>query len=359
MVETVRPLLRINRPLPGSWLYLARGCWLLLASLTIVALIFGSIHIYEVNSNICAPVRKPACLPLEPLGLTHLSEHGLAFYTLASVLTIAIPWTVMGWLIFIRKSETVAELLMSLGLATGWASGLNSNNIRYAFFDAVSSWPQLLPLGIVCVYLVSFASQATVVVIAYLIPDGRLVARWSVWLTLVWFLQVASNTLYLYPFELLQGPLLETLDKAFSLLAPLLVIFTIWFKYRFIADELSKMQLRTIFPSTLALAGTYALFSAWTIVIWSGGDTGVNTLRFSSHIVQSGVQSVCAAWFALAVGVAVLRYNLCEANLFVSRTLIYGGLSLGLMTVYLLVIFGAGSFLGMTDNFWLSLLTTA
>ena len=134
---TFRPLLGINVPLRGSWLYAARGCWVSLASLTIVVLIFGSAHIYEENSYVCTPVRKLDCLPLEAPELANFSQHGLALYLVVTVLITAVPWMLMGWLVFIRKADTVAELLMSLGLATGWASGLSSNNVPFNFFDVV------------------------------------------------------------------------------------------------------------------------------------------------------------------------------------------------------------------------------
>ncbi len=359
MATTVRPPLGINRPLQGRGLCIAKGCWVVLVGLTMVALILGSVHIYEETSHACTPFRKPYCLLLENLGLANFSQNGLAFYLLACIFIIAVPWLVMGWLVFIRKSETVADLLMSLGLATGWASDLSSNNIRFAFFDAVSSWPQLLPLGLVCVYLVGFVSQATVVVLAYLIPDGRFPARWSLWLALIWFLHMALNTLYRYPFGLLQSPLFETLDRALSLLAPLSVLFTLWFRYRFVADERSKRQLRAILPSTAALAGTYAVSMVWGLFIWYGQDIGVNTLRFGLHLAQSGVQSVCAAWFAVSVGLAILRYNLFDVNLYLSRALVYGSLSLGLLGVYLLVTFGLQSSLGVEQNIWISAPTTA
>lgn len=361
MATTVRPPLGINRPLQGRGLYIAKGCWLVLVGLTMVALIVGSVHIYKETSHTCTPVRKPYCLLLENLGLADFSQNGLAFYLLACVFIIAVPWLVMGWLVFIRKSETMADLLMSLGLAAGWASDLSSNNIRFAFFDAVSSssWPQLLPLGLVCVYLVGFVSQATVVVLAYLIPDGRFPARWSLWLALIWFLHIAVNTLYRYPFGLLQSPLFEALDRALSLLAPLSILFTLWFRYRFVADERSKRQLRAILPSTAALAGTYAFSMVWTLFIWYGEDIGINTLRFGLHLAQSGVQSVCAAWFAVSVGLAILRYNLFDVNLYLSRALVYGSLSLGLLGAYMLATFGLQSLLGVEQNIWIAAPTTA
>ncbi len=359
MATTVRPPLGINRPLQGRGLYIAKGCWLVLVGLTMVALILGSVHIYKETSHVCTPVRKSYCLLLETLGLADFSQNGLAFYLLACVFIIAVPWLVMGWLVFIRKSETVADLLMSLGLAAGWASDLSSNNIRFAFFDAVSSWPQLLPLGLVCVYLVGFVSQATVVVLAYLIPDGRFPARWSLWLALIWFLHIALNTLYRYPFGLLQSSPFVTLDRALSLLAPLSILFTLWFRYRFVADERSKRQLRAILPSTAALAGTYAFSMVLALFIWYGEDIGINTLRFGVHLAQSGIQSVCAAWFAVSVGLAILRYNLFDVNLYLSRALVYGGLSLGLLGVYLLATFGLQSLLGVEQNIWISALTTA
>lgn len=361
MATSAAPLLRLNEPLGGSWLALARACWFGAATLALAVFVLGSVNTYREYSFACIPVERPECQALRVLGLEGLAQQGLAAFALATVSLTAITWMTMGWLVFLRKSRSVAELLMSLGLATGWASGLSANNVGWAYFDEVARRPELTTLALGSTYAIILAAQVSVVVMAYLIPDGRFVSRWFVWLTGAWILHTALNALYRYPFELFQGSaVLGFLNDAFTLFAPLSAVVAVWYRYRFVADGLQKLQLKAILPSAITLSLVYATFSLWTIHVWSGEDPETFTpLRFASHFVQSAIQSVCAAWFALSIGIAILRYNLFGVDLVVSRTLVYGALTLALLTGYLLIVFGIGGVLGAPDSFWLSLLAAA
>ena len=327
-----------------------------MAGAAFFALVPGIINIYRDYADVCVPIRQPECLALEDLHLGGMAKRGLAIYAVATVLLIALPWLVTGWLVFLRKSTTIAEMLMSLGLATGWATDLNSNNIRTHFYNELSASSDLLPLAIGITYLVSFSAQVTVILMAFLIPDGRFIARWSIWLAAVWVIQTAVNTLYRPPLSLLDWPGLAILDDLFTFVAPLAAIFTIWYRFRFDSSDLSRRQLGSILPGAIALVAAYALFSVWTIIIWSGPDTeSFTTLRFTSHFIQSGILSALAAWFAVSVASAILRYNLFRTDLVVSRTLVYGILTSAFLALYLLIVLGVGSLVGSGQPFWLSL----
>lgn len=63
--------------------------------------------------------------------------------------------------------------------------------------------------------------------------------------------------------------------------------------------------------------------------------------------------------FPLAIAVAVLRHNLFDIDRLVSHALVYGGLSAGVVGVYVTLVAGVGRLLSVADDRWLSLLATA
>jgi signal transduction histidine kinase len=359
-VRRAKRSFRFLKPLKGWWLSAARIGWFVLALLALITCIGGLIYIYQSYSYPCEPVRRAEC---DFVSLRHMSpsaREGLALYTVTAVLFMVTPWTVFGWLIVLRGSNQVGLLVMALGLATGWANDLSGENLTYAFFNFASSQAGFMPLGYIVIYLVRLTSIMSILIAALLLPDGKLRPRWSIWVILVWFIYTAFSIFYHYPFEWFQDSLsLELLDRFFAVTTPLTLIILIWLKYRFYVTGSGKIQLRSLLPSTLASTAVYTLFAAWTVYIWFDNTPEMTPLRFTSHFVQVGVQSVFYAWFGISIGIAILRYNLFSADLIVSRTLIYSSLSGLLLLIYLSIIFGIGSLLGINRAPWLSLLATA
>lgn len=269
-VKTVGPLLGINKPLRGAWLLAAKSAWLLSAGLAVVVFIVGVATVYYSYSHICTnPIKAEACNLLGSLGLTFSARAGLAVYTVSALSLMALAWMLMGWLVFLRSPVSVASLLISLGLATGWATDLTGHDIAYAFFLGVSRWqPALIPLAWVFSYVILVAAQITVVAMVFLLPDGLFRPRRSAPLTLVWSAHVAINSLYHYPFLRFQGSrVLELLDEFFVVAMPLAVIFAVWFKHR-LATGGAKGQLKALLPSMLAFSFAYLGFSLWNLLIW-------------------------------------------------------------------------------------------
>jgi two-component system, NarL family, sensor kinase len=63
--------------------------------------------------------------------------------------------------------------------------------------------------------------------------------------------------------------------------------------------------------------------------------------------------------FPIAIAIAIVRHNLFDIDRLVSRTVVWGGLSVVVVAVYVAVVVGVGRRLGAEDDLWLSLLATA
>ncbi len=62
--------------------------------------------------------------------------------------------------------------------------------------------------------------------------------------------------------------------------------------------------------------------------------------------------------FPLVIGLAILRYRLFDIDIIINRTLVYGGLSLGIVVVYMLVVGALGALFQAQDNYLVALLAT-
>lgn len=354
-------LVHLNRPLTASARRFAKATWLTLFGLTTLVLLLGSVNVAREYYDVCASPSRDMCLALLHVDAGWLARYGLIVIALVSILLIAVPWLVMGWFVFRRKSATVSELLLSLGLATGWASDICAHNIRFHFFREASSLLASAPPALIVTYVIGLVSQATIVLIAYLVPDGRFFSRFSVVLALIWVAHVTSNTLYRYPFEAFgDSQAFGALDFVFSLFAPVTMIFVMVQRRRSGSSALQRSQLGAILPSAVTLLVVHAGFSLLTDALWSGEDTTtLTTTRLTAQFVQGLVQSAVAAWFAVSVGLAIARYHLFQIDLALNRTLVYGGLTALLLGLYLMVVFGLGAIFHTSEQVWIPLAATA
>jgi signal transduction histidine kinase len=77
-----------------------------------------------------------------------------------------------------------------------------------------------------------------------------------------------------------------------------------------------------------------------------------------SEDVANALILVAALSLPLAVGVAILRYRLYDIDLLINRTLVYGGLTVGVVVVYVAVVGGLSSLVHERADFWLALVAT-
>jgi signal transduction histidine kinase len=355
------------RQLRGVWLRLARVTWLIIAFITLLVFAVASLQVYRFYLEPCLSwTIDGSCRRV----VTWLGEQGfgvrwLAFINLLTVTLVGLPWMTLAFLLFRQRGHQLSGWILSLALLTGWASDLTNVNVRHHFWWAVQDFG-LGYLPHVIVYVLGFTAQVTIIVLAFLLPDGRFVPRWTLGFTLAWTLYMLLETLYRYPF-LVQLPdwfvLPETL---FTFAAPLAAVYALWYRYRLVkreaghdADE-QRRQLETILPSISVLGSMYFLMTFLLFILWRQEATWADgtVVRYVHDLLQNVLQASCALWFILALSVAMFRHRLFALDLLISRTLVYGGLSVGLLSLYMLVVFGVGSLLHQTRAVWLSLLAT-
>ncbi len=376
-MATGLPTLDTTGQLSGLWSFLARGFWLVTAFLMATAFAIACVHIYQFYLTPCATWTIDASCERVVGFLTSqgFGVRWLALVNVLSVVLVALPWMVVACLVFVQRGKEVSGWMLSLALLTGWASDLTNVNVRHHVWWALED----LPLGAIYwqqgfVYFVSFISQATILLLGFLLPDGRFKPRWTLYFAWVWAVYMLFETLYRYPFLEMPSWFLYP-ESFFTFSAPLLAVFALAYRYRSLKrvskpnqqkehsqkqDE-QRRQLETILPSMITLVVTYTLMTALLFVFWRFNLPWLDdtVLRYSHDLLQNLLQAACACWFSAALAIAMFRHQLFALELFVNRTLVYAGVSFLLLAVYLGVVFGVGFFFQERQTFWVSLLATA
>jgi signal transduction histidine kinase len=367
-LTTVLATLDKIKRLQGLWLYLARGFWLVTAAVMLVVFVIASVHIYQFYLTPCATwtVDLSCERVVRFLTTQGFGVRWLAFVNVGVVALAGLSWMIVAYLVFAQRGYEVSGWVLSLALLTGWASDLTNANVRHHVWWALQG-TDLGSLPHALVYFISFISQATVVMLGYLLPDGRFTPRWTLYFAGVWFAYMIIETLYRYPFLAAPGWFIYP-ETFFTFAAPLSAGFALHYRYRTLkrsrtvtsTQEEQKRQLETVLPSVICLVATYSFMTLLLFVLWRMPPPWISDtlLRYSHDLLQNVLQAVCAVWFILSLAVAVFRHQLFSLELAISRTLVYGGVSLALLALYVTVVFGVG-YVFHQQTFWVSLLATS
>ncbi len=174
-----------------------------------------------------------------------------------------------------------------------------------------------------------------------LFPDGRAVPRWTIWVVVgAVALDVASGMV----------PALDALGPLWFIFVGVLAGSQVY-RYRRVSGPVQRQQTKWV-VSSVALVILVALgMFARTLVFEP--STRADAL---SGMVLAPIANVTILAFPLSIGVAVLRYRLWDIDPIVNRTLVYGGLTVGVVALYALVVWYFGEFFQVRDNPFVSLL---
>jgi hypothetical protein len=245
------------------------------------------------------------------LGLT---PEFFAAYTIALPVGTMVVFTVVGTVIFLRRSEDRMALFSAFMLVLFGGAALTA--------DVPAALAASHPALWFPVHLLDYLGQVAFGVFFYIFPSGRFGPRWTRWLAL-------AVALLFVPTIFFQGSSVDILEgPAFVCFLVSLVAAQVY-RYRWLSSPPQRQQTKwVVFAVAVALVGFAALLTLVNVVPSRGPMGPVGEM-----VGQTLVYGLIAL-IPLSIGAAILRSGLYDIDLLINRTLVYGSLTAVLVALY-------------------------
>jgi hypothetical protein len=308
----------------SSWRWITLGFW------AIVALAFLALFLIDLRLDylqLLVPCQGTDCnwMAISSAEVQVLESWGLsirayaAFMTGTAALTVVVYW-LLGGLILSRQGATRIGLAVSLVLLAIPIALISDPDNLYATFPALL-FPSIILQSLGIIFLLLFL---------YLFPNGRFYPRLaSIPFAVAILIIGIGDVLEVSGFTFL-SPVQISLFLALIILIALGPVFQI-LRYRRDSTPLERQQTKWIlFGFSILILG----FPLWLLVF--GGYLEVSPGKSDLLATLIGWILILFLIISLPVSItiAILRYRLWDIDVLIRRTLIYGGLTLTLATVY-------------------------
>jgi len=315
--------------LHGRWLLLARIVWVIVVLLTLglfVASIpsyFAYLHILTATPTIDLGSQL-ARQDVQQLQVVGLSIDFFAWYSVIFTCIFVIVYSLVGLVLFLRKSENRMALFASFTLVVFSIDAINLNVV------------QTLPsIGNAASIGINLLGKLSISLFFLLFPSGRFELRWIRWLAIVLVIYWTVNTFI--PSSAPQ--VIELLNFVLFLIMAGSVIVVQIYRYRRLSSALERQQTRwVVFGTSLGIGG----YLLGTLVVF-----GLLREVFNVNVV---VFLICTTFvdgllllFPISIGIAILRSRLWDIDIIINRTLVYGSLTVILTLLYFGLIFALQS----------------
>ncbi|MEM9778216.1 MAG: sensor histidine kinase, partial [Chloroflexota bacterium] len=127
------------------------------------------------------------------------------------------------------------------------------------------------------------------------------------------------------------------------------------YRYLKTSDKVEQQQTKWIIVGIVILALTVFL---WSLTIGGGVPVPSGRPLLLSNVISWSIQFIGQYLFGVFLLIAVVRYRLWNIDIIISRTLVYGGLTLMIVAIYSLVVGGFSFLFQSSGNFVVSLIAT-
>jgi hypothetical protein len=314
--------------LHGVRLVMARVAWVVIALFATGLLVaslpsyFAYLHMTNTTS-IYGPQLAPGDVrELHVLGLS------LDFYAWLNIGVFLVFWLIcvsLGVVLFLRRPDDRLALLASLTLVF----------IPIGFNTQIMG--TLPPAWTLPAEVVTFFGNICLGLFIFLFPSGRFVPRWSRWIMVVWIAYWVN--IQFFPNSPLNNSWLFAIPLA-GLVASQIALQV--YRYRRVSTPLQRQQTKwVVFGIAVTFGGIVASLPLVDGLLPQFFPMGPLSFFFAQIPF-----TFLLLLFPLSIAFAILRNHLWEIDRLISRTLVYGTLTIMLGLIYAGLIIGLQALLG-------------
>jgi hypothetical protein len=314
-----------------------RATWLawLLAALSVAMFLVGAaltVMSLYAGTVTQAPSDWGTTGPLS--GLVIFSPF-LAFPLVGALIASRRPENPIGWICLAAGLFWMSIVLS--GASNTYELARTGTVTSSVTLDALSQWIWVPPVGLLGIYMI------------LLFPDGRLPSRR--WRPFAWFaaavMVLTSIAVTTSPGPLPDHPgvsnplgleghsILAQILLSVPVLLPTCILasaFSLVWRYRHSGGEV-RLQIRWVAFAASLVGITYAVVLVSGLFLLPEASTTEQGAPLWLALIQDAVL-MSYAGVPIAVGFAVLRYRLYDIDILINRTLVYGSLTVMLVTLY-------------------------
>jgi len=312
--------------LSGRRLVLARVCWIIIAifylAMFAVSLPGLVMQLQTPCTSSCADwqLSPDAVRMLEHAGLS-LGDY-VAFSLLVVVMLTLAALAVVALLLWRRSDDWMALLIGLMLLSFGPSSFTNA--------VLLSSW--FGPTLATHILSLSDALSFTILTLVfYLFPNGRFVPPWTRWIMVMGI----GLSIFFLIFPRYSSAFLEAFSGILYVIVLLSLVIAQVYRYRRVSTPAQRQQTKwVVYSLAVLILLVVGLFVLPQHLVPGLGQPGSLFASLGTIVSDS-----LLVLLPISFGIAILRYHLYEIDILISRTLLYGTLTVVLAAVYQVSVF--------------------
>ena len=356
-----------NTRLRGKWLLSARLAWAIGFITLTTMYAFGFLTVRDVLSTVCEEerctlkqqirhtaggdkvigwsgpnigyadrLRPDQVEALEPLGLT-LDQYGLL-----GALQMGIPvlvYLLIAAGLFWRKSDDwmvlfVSTMVMMLPIV--------DMPLLFTLVVRQPIWERIT-------YLAGAVATGSFLIFPLVFPNGQFVPRWTRWKVL-FDIAFAIISAFILP----KPPGADDFRYAYAFLSFCISAYALSYRYFRVASPVERQQIKWVVAGLVGFLCTVPLDMLLVfrpMIIDSAQALALST-------IPDTLFRALALFIPVSIAISVLRYRLWDIDIIINRTLVYGGLTVIVIGIYVLIVGGLGTAIQGSGNLLISILAT-
>lgn len=265
-----------------------------------------------------------------------LSVSAYALYMLGISVMPVVVTTILAGLTLVRLYPQSRAFLFSLMIIAIPITAITNFDVVSAAFTRLANFiPVMVILG-----------HWLLITFFLVFPRSRFEPGWTV---IIPFIAAFFGFYSLFLANHFKFPITQPYTVLLILVASIII-----YRYRQLFDRIERRQAKWV---VLGMLVFFTGVPLWTYLFEIATPA---TGREALLVVLAGwtLLMLITLFLPATIFIAIFRHRLWDIDIILNRTLVYGGLSIGIVATYMLVVGGLGALLHAQDNFVLALLAT-